>query len=65
MAIDPFGVPVEELEKIRKIVTEAWTYYGDDDGPTCERIRKNGMWNDHIAMQAGIAVYKALKSGEL
>lgn len=52
-----FGVTLDTLHKIKKAVEGAWEKYGDDDGPTCERIRQDGFWNDHIAVQAGIAVY--------
>jgi hypothetical protein len=52
-----FGVPLNILEKIKKAIVEPWEKYGDDDGPTSDRIRKDGFWNDHIAVQSGIAVY--------
>lgn len=56
--IRPFGLSFDVLDKIRSVVMKAWESYGDDDGPTCDRIRKDGLWNDHIAVQAGIAAYK-------
>lgn len=59
-----FGVPLDELDKIKAVVMEAWENYGDDDGPTCERIRRDGIWNDHVAVQAGIAVWKMMKGKE-
>jgi hypothetical protein len=56
-----FGITDEELELIRKIVREPILKYGDDIGPQLERIRNGEMWNDHIAVQAGIAILKELK----
>jgi hypothetical protein len=46
-----FGVPFNILDKLKKIVQEAWD--------TSERLRQDGFWNDHIAVQSAIAVYKA------
>lgn len=59
MITEAFGVPLKILDKLKKIIEEPWEKYGDDDGPTSERIRKDGFWNDHIAVQSAIAVYKA------
>lgn len=59
MITEAFGVPLKVLDKLKKIIQEPWENYGDDDGPTSERLRKDGFWNDHIAVQAAIAVYKA------
>ncbi len=57
----PFGVTWNDLELARKVAMEAWEKYGGDDGPTCDRIRANGIWNDHIAVQAAIAAIKELR----
>lgn len=54
-----FGVSLWVLNKLKKIIQEPWEKYGDDDGPTSERIRRDGFWNDHIAVQSAIAVYTA------
>lgn len=59
MITEAFGVPLKILDKLKKIIQEPWENYGDDDGPTSERLRRDGFWNDHIAVQAAIAVYKA------
>ena len=56
--IKPFGIDPEAFERIKQAAMRAWEKYGDDDGPTCDRIRKDGMWNDHIAIQAGVEVYR-------
>lgn len=58
MLTKAFGVKFHILDKIKEVVYGAWEDYGNDDSPTCDRIRKTGLWNDHIAVQAGIAVYK-------
>jgi hypothetical protein len=58
---EAFGVPFAELDRIKEAVLEAVKLYGDDDGPTHQRILRDGIWNDHIAVQAGIAVWKMLK----
>lgn len=59
--IRPFGVPPEDFERIKEAAMIAWEKYGTDDQAVVDLIRRNGMWNDHIAIQAGIEVYKLFK----
>lgn len=56
--IKQFGIDPDTFERIKKVAMKAWEKYGDDDPYDCDRIRKNGIWNDHIAVQAGVEVYR-------
>lgn len=56
-----FGVTPKELELARKCALEAVEDYGSDDGVTHQRILNEGIWNDHVAVQAAINAIKAIK----
>lgn len=59
-----FGLNEEEIQLARECALEAVKLYGDEDGPTHQRILKNGIWNDHVAVQSAIRVIKKLKAKE-
>lgn len=35
--------------------------YGDFDGDTHQRVLKDGIWNDHVSVQAALAVIHTLR----
>ncbi|MFA7308381.1 MAG: hypothetical protein WC026_17120, partial [Hyphomicrobium sp.] len=37
-------------------------FYGDDDEVTHQRIMKDGVWNDHVAVQSALAAIHHLKT---
>ena len=55
----PFSGPDAELARSCAMAVIEW--YGADDPITMERIRKNGIWNDHIAVQSALAAIHHLK----
>jgi len=56
----PFSGPDAELARAIAMAVIPW--YGNDDGPTHERIIKGGIWNDHIAVQAALAAIHHLRT---
>ena len=55
----PFAGPDAELARACAMAVIEW--YGSDDEVTMDRIRKNGIWNDHIAVQAALATIHHLR----
>lgn len=53
-----FGVSVVVLDYIKDNVMQAWDTYAVEQPLDCIRIREEGLPNDHVAVQAGLAVYK-------
>lgn len=46
----------EDLEIARAAATLAIERYGDFDAETMRLFRQNGIWNDHVSVQAALAV---------
>ena len=44
-----------DAELARACAMAVLPYYGSDDGDTHQRILKDGIWNDHVAVQAALA----------
>lgn len=56
----PFIGP--DVELARAAAMAVLPFYGSDDAITHERIMKNGIWNDHVAVQAALAAIHYLKT---
>lgn len=56
----PFVGPDAELARACAMAVIPW--YGNDDAVTHQRILKDGIWNDHVAVQAALAAIHHLKS---
>lgn len=56
----PFVGPDAELARAAAMAVIPW--YGDDDETTHQRILKDGVWNDHVAVQAALAAIHHLKA---
>jgi hypothetical protein len=48
------GYTLAMLEEARRIATEVCEDYGEFDNAALARFRKNGIWNDHPAVQAAL-----------
>jgi hypothetical protein len=58
----PFSGPDAELA--RACAMAVIPLYGTDDEATHERIMTNGVWNDHVAVQAALtAIHHIRKHG--
>jgi hypothetical protein len=55
----PFTGPDAELARAIAMAVIPW--YGNDDATTHQRIMQNGIWNDHIAVQAALAAIHHLR----
>lgn len=55
----------DELEIARAVATAAHETYSSFDPPEWERFKKNGIWNDDVAVQAAIAMYRLCKEGKV
>lgn len=55
----------EDAEFARACAMAAVKDYGDDDVETHQRILKNGVWNDHVAVQAALAAIHNLRKAGL
>lgn len=55
----------DELEAARAVATAAHEIYSSFDPPEWERFKKDGIWNDDVAVQAALAMYKLCKEGKL
>lgn len=58
----PFIGP--DIELARACAMAVIPFYGNDDEVTYRRILKNGVWNDHVAVQSALAAIHHLKSKE-
>jgi hypothetical protein len=56
----PFIGPDAELA--RACAMAAIVDYGSDDAVTHQRILKDGVWNDHVAVQAALAAIHYLRN---
>lgn len=52
----------EDAELARACAMAAIQDYGTDDPETHQRILKDGVWNDHVAVQAALAAIHSLKT---
>ena len=52
-----------DAELARACAIAAIKDYGDDDPETYQRIMTNGVWNDHVAVQAALAAIYNLNIG--
>lgn len=55
----------EELAQARTIALQVVERYGDDDEHALERMRRNGIWSDHPAVQAALVTLRLAKAGKL
>ncbi len=55
----PFSGPDAELARACAMAVIPW--YGNDDAATHQRIMANGIWNDHVAVQAALAAIHHLR----
>jgi hypothetical protein len=51
-----------DAELARACAMAVIPFYGSDDKVTHARIVKNGVWNDHVAVQAALAAIHYLKT---
>jgi hypothetical protein len=56
----PFLGPDADLA--RACARVAVADYGDDAGEAYERIMAGNIWNDHVAVQAGLSVIASLRA---
>jgi hypothetical protein len=56
----PFIGPDAELA--RACAMAVIPFYGNDDADTHQRIMCDGVWNDHVAVQAALAAIHHLKT---
>lgn len=52
-----------ELEAAKIIAQEAIERYGDLTQHEMDRMRSNGIWADHCAVQAALAAIRMIKAG--
>ncbi|MDN3278801.1 hypothetical protein QWJ07_31380 [Frankia sp. RB7] len=55
----------EDVELAQACAIAAIKDYGNDDPVTHQRILKNGVWNDHVAVQAALATIHNLRKAGL
>ena len=51
-----------DAELARACAMAVIPFYGDDDEVTHQRIMKDGVWNDHVAVQAALACIHYFKT---
>lgn len=64
--ISEFGSQApSDLEAARAVATAAHEIYSSLEPSEWERFKADGIWNDDVAVQAALAMYRLCKEGKL